>query len=99
MRFTVRSINSANIWFRVSNRAYQPEEGGFRILVKKWKGKLRGQSTRAGGKRAHDFDYACPAETCCRGHLVLSMSHVGHAVEHALACSEKNSGSWRALFN
>ena len=61
--------------------------------------KTRGYGTRARGKRAHGFWYACPAQTCCRAHLVLSMSHVGHAKEHALACSKKISGTLRARFN
>ena len=46
----------------------------------------RGCGTRAGGRRAHVFHYACPTETCCRAHRVLSVSHVEHAKEHALAC-------------
>ena len=58
----------------------------------------RGWGTRAGGRRAHVFDCACPTQTCPRALCVLSMSHVGHAKEHAFACPKKNLAIWRAVF-
>ena len=57
----------------------------------------RGWGTRAGGRRTHVFDCACPTQTCPRALCVLSMSHVGHAKEHAFACPTKNLTIWRAV--
>ena len=38
------------------------------------------------------------AEMCCRALLVLSMSLIGHATEHAWACPDFALATWRAMF-
>ena len=68
------------------------------LEIEKKRTRFRRWGTRAGGRRAHVFDCACPTQTCPRALCVLSMSHVGHAEEHAFACPKKFLTIWRAVF-